>query len=63
LSETLALPSHAMLATRQIARTDLMSSFADVDKLPIDTFIDAFFHEDTQATLQALVARLKSKAK
>jgi Delta3-Delta2-enoyl-CoA isomerase len=63
LNETLALPSHAMLATRQIARTDLTSTYADIDALPIDTFVDAFFHPETQATLQALVARLKSKAK
>jgi enoyl-CoA hydratase/carnithine racemase len=63
LNETLALPSHAMLATRQIARADLINTYADIDSLPIDTFVDAFFHPETQATLQALVARLKSKAK
>jgi enoyl-CoA hydratase/carnithine racemase len=63
LHETLALPSHAMLGTRQIARADLTATFADVDALPIDTFVEAFFHPQTQATLQALVERLKSKAK
>ena len=63
LNETLALPSHAMLATRQIARADLTATFADVDALPIDTFVDAFFHPQTQAALQALVDRLKSKGK
>ncbi|HUA81660.1 MAG TPA: enoyl-CoA hydratase/isomerase family protein [Dyella sp.] len=63
LGETLALPSHAMLGTRLIARADLMSTFANVDALPIDTFVDAFFHPQTQAALQALVERLKSKAK
>lgn len=63
LNETLALPSHAMLGTRQIARADLTATFADVDALPIDTFVDAFYHPQTQATLQALVERLKSKAK
>lgn len=63
LNETLALPAHAMLTTRQIARADLMDTYADIDSLPIDTFVDAFFHPETQATLQALVARLKSKAK
>jgi Delta3-Delta2-enoyl-CoA isomerase len=62
LNETLALPAHAMLATRQIARADLLSTYADIDRLPIDTFVDAFFHPETQATLQALVARLKKKA-
>ncbi|MBE1162652.1 enoyl-CoA hydratase/isomerase family protein [Dyella acidiphila] len=63
LNETIALPSHAMLATRQIARADLTNAYADIDRLPIDTFVDAFFHPQTQATLQQLVARLKSKAK
>ncbi|GLQ97382.1 enoyl-CoA hydratase/isomerase family protein [Dyella mobilis] len=63
LNETLALPSHAMLATRRIARADLTSTYADIDSLPIDTFVDAFFHPETQKTLQELVARLKSKAK
>ncbi|RUL79852.1 enoyl-CoA hydratase/isomerase family protein [Dyella choica] len=63
LSETLALPAHAMLGTRRIARADLMTAFADVDALPIDTFVDATFHPQTQATLQALVERLKNKAK
>jgi Delta3-Delta2-enoyl-CoA isomerase len=50
-----------MLATRQIARADLTSTYADVDALPIDTFVDAFFHDETQATLKQLVARLKKK--
>jgi enoyl-CoA hydratase/carnithine racemase len=63
LNETLALPSHAMLGTRRIARADLMAAYADVDALPIDTFVDAFYHPQTQATLQALVDRLKGKGK
>jgi Delta3-Delta2-enoyl-CoA isomerase len=63
LNETLALPSYAMLATRAIARADLIDTYADIDSLPIDNFVDAFYHQETQATLQALVARLKSKAK
>ena len=63
LNETLALPSHAMLGTRQIARADLTTAFADVNALPIDQFVEAFYHPQTQATLLALVERLKSKAK
>lgn len=63
LGDILALPSHAMLTTRQIARADLMNTYADVDTLPIDTFVDAFFHPQTQATLHELVARLKGKTK
>ncbi|QAU22981.1 enoyl-CoA hydratase/isomerase family protein [Dyella sp. M7H15-1] len=61
LNETLALPRHAMLATRQIARADLLHAYADMDSLPIDAFIDGFFHPQTQATLHELVARLKKK--
>jgi enoyl-CoA hydratase/carnithine racemase len=61
LGELLALPPHAMLATRQLARADLAAAYADLDALPLDDFVDAFFHPQTQAVLQALVARLKSK--
>ncbi|MDE1895118.1 MAG: enoyl-CoA hydratase/isomerase family protein [Xanthomonadaceae bacterium] len=61
LGELLALPSHAMLATRTLARADLAAAYADLDALPLDDFIDAFFHPETQAVLQQLVARLKEK--
>ena len=63
LNETLALPSHAMLGTRRVARADLTAAYADVDELPIDSFVEAFFHPQTQATLHALVERLKNKSK
>lgn len=62
MRELLALPSHAMLSTRAIARADLAAAYADVDALPLDAFVDGFFHPETQAVLTALVARLKSKA-
>lgn len=61
LGELLALPSHAMLTTRELARADLANAYADMDALPLDDFIEAFFHPETQAVLQQLVARLKSK--
>ena len=61
LGELLALPSHAMLATRTLARADLAAAYADPDTLPLDDFVEAFFHPQTQAVLQQLVARLKSK--
>lgn len=61
LGELLALPSHAMLATRTLARADLAIAYADPDALPLDDFVEAFFHPQTQAVLQQLVARLKSK--
>ncbi len=61
LGELLALPSHAMLATRTLARADLAAAYADPDALPLDDFVEAFFHPQTQTVLQQLVARLKSK--
>jgi 3,2-trans-enoyl-CoA isomerase len=61
LTELLALPSNAMLTTRRLARADLAGAYADLDALPLDEFVDAFFHPETQAVLQQLVARLKSK--
>ncbi|MBD8880450.1 enoyl-CoA hydratase/isomerase family protein [Rhodanobacter sp. 7MK24] len=57
----LALPPHAMLATRRVARADLIATYADLDTLPIGEFVEGFYHPQTQATLQALAARLKSK--
>ena len=61
LNELLALPSRAMLATRKQARADLVEAWRDPDALPVDVFLDAFYDEQTQAVMQALVARLKRK--
>jgi Delta3-Delta2-enoyl-CoA isomerase len=61
LGGLLTLPAHAMLATRTLARADLAAAYADLDALPLDDFTDAFFHPQTQAVLQQLVARLKEK--
>lgn len=61
LGQLLALPSQAMLATRQLARADLTAVWADPAALPLDDFVDSFFQPQTQAVLQALVARLKSR--
>jgi enoyl-CoA hydratase/carnithine racemase len=61
LGELLKLPSHAMLATRALARADLIDAYADIDALPLDDFVDGFFHPQTQSVLQGLVARLKKK--
>lgn len=57
----IALPSSAMLKTRAIARADLMAVWAEPEKLPIDDFVDAYFHPEAQAVLEKLVARLKKK--
>jgi enoyl-CoA hydratase/carnithine racemase len=61
LRELLALPSHAMRVTRALARADLAAAHADPATLPLDEFVEAFFHPQTQAVLQQLVARLKEK--
>lgn len=55
----LALPRHAMLETRKLARADLVTRFDDPDALDIDGFVDFWFREDSQAALKAMVARLK----
>jgi enoyl-CoA hydratase/carnithine racemase len=57
----LALPRHAMLATRALARADLAAAFADPAVLPVDDFLDNWFSAPTQQVLHALVERLKSK--
>lgn len=62
LGNLLALPSHAMLTTRALARADLAKAYADPDALPLEDFVNAFHHPQTQAVLQQLVARLKSKS-
>ncbi|TAL96657.1 MAG: enoyl-CoA hydratase/isomerase family protein [Rhodanobacter sp.] len=61
LTELLALPSHAMLTTRRLARADLADAYADMQALPLDDFTEAFFHAETQTVLQQLVARLKAR--
>ncbi len=62
LSELLALPARAMLSTRALARADLVAAFADTEAQSLEVLLDGFFHPETQAVLQQLVARLKKKA-
>jgi enoyl-CoA hydratase/carnithine racemase len=59
LEELLALPSAAMLATRRIARADLAAALEGFADAQLEGFIDDWYAPDTQAALQALVARLK----
>jgi len=59
LNELLALPSSPMLATRRIARADIIDAldgFADAD---LQRFLDGWYSDDSQAALKALLARLK----
>lgn len=58
----LALPPNAMATTRRIARADLADLMGDPARFPAEDFVDAWFGEETQSTLKALVAKLKGKA-
>lgn len=55
----LAMPAHAMLATRQLCRADLAGLFDDPGALDLDAFVQGWFEPQTQATLKGLVERLK----
>jgi enoyl-CoA hydratase/carnithine racemase len=61
LEPLLALPRQAMLATRASARADLARLFDDPDSLPVEAFLDGWFAPEAQATLHALVERLRRK--
>ena len=59
LDATLALPSTPMLATRKIARADVvhaLHAFADAD---LERFVEGWYSADTQTALQALMSKLK----
>jgi Delta3-Delta2-enoyl-CoA isomerase len=57
--ELLARPRVAMSATRRLARRPLAAAFDDLGPQAIDAIVDQWFAPESQATLQALVARLK----
>lgn len=57
----LAMPQHALLATRALCRADLGALFDAPDATNTATFADVWFSEETQATLKAMVERLKKK--
>ena len=54
----LALPAQAMAETRRLCRRDLADLFSDPGALDIDSFVNGWFADSTQATLRALVERL-----
>ena len=58
LQAQLKLPAQPMLQTRAIARADLVAAL-HADNIRMDRFIEGWYSPDTQAALQALVARLK----
>lgn len=57
-----ALPSAALLATRKLARADLIEAVTDPAAINLEGFLDDWYAPHTQAALQAMVARLKAKA-
>lgn len=58
LESLLHLPSSPMLATRAVARADLVAALNDPARIDLPRFFEAWYRPDTQASLQALVARL-----
>lgn len=61
LTQLLNCPPKAQAETRRMARADLAALFADPATLPIESFLDGWFHPEAQQVLQALVAKLKSR--
>ena len=59
LQQLLALPRQAMLETRALARADLVQATAR-ERWPLAQFASMWRRPETQATLRALVARLKA---
>jgi len=59
LRALLALPRHAMLTTRRMARADLIDAVNRPERINLDGFLDDWFSAQTQAALKATLARLK----
>jgi len=59
LDATLALPSSPMLATRKIARADIVHALNSFDNADLEMFISGWYSPDSQAALQALMSKLK----
>jgi enoyl-CoA hydratase/carnithine racemase len=58
----LALPAEAMTLTRRQARADLVALFGDNIEKELPSVIEGWWSPSTQATLRAVVDRLKKKA-
>lgn len=59
LEQLLTLPSSPMLATRALARADVVDALTDSKRVNLDSFLDAWNLPDTQGALHAMVARLR----
>ena len=62
LGRVLAVAPSAGAATRRQARQPLYDAFATVDGALVERMLDAWFSEETQGALRALVARLEKPA-
>lgn len=60
-TQLLQLPPSAMRITRDLARADLVGLFAQLGEDDYRRMTQAWFGEETQATLRALMERLKKK--
>lgn len=59
----IALPPRAMARTRALARADLAAAFASEERSTWEAFVADWYSEETQATLAALVDRLKHRSR
>jgi len=57
----LAMPQHAMLATRTLCRADIEALFDDPNAMNTEAFAEVWFSDATQATLKDMVARIRKK--
>jgi len=60
--ELLALPQHAMLANREIARTRIKEVFSTIATEAVETLVEAWFSDATRAVLHTFVANLKNRS-
>jgi enoyl-CoA hydratase/carnithine racemase len=59
LEELLTLPSGPMLATRRMARADIIQALDGFTQAELDRFLDGWNSADSQAALRDLMQRLK----
>lgn len=57
----LSVPRSAMLATRRVARSDMTGEIERVDPGEVDSIVERWFTDETQAALRAMVERIGRK--
>ena len=63
IAAQLALPPATLRATRALVRRELSESFVRCDARALESFLDEWFADESQAALRAVVARLTAKKK